>query len=167
MFSSEIFCPVLMCTYITMADQHKPHWWPQIATMKKSNFSGRWEIKGGGWQKWTWNKGQQTTDMSSALLLESRHITNWRGRPLTRRRKEYRKVDEMIREQTRPTSRFFPFKLILAVSTAYLFVKPGQMLGEMSETFFPLYWAITSWMEMTLFPNNSTISFGPKMYYLL
>lgn len=54
----------------------------------------------------------------------------------------------MIRDQTRQI--FFPFKPILAVSTAYLFVKPGQMHGAMSEELFPLDSAIRRWKEMTV-----------------
>lgn len=134
---------------------------------EKSNFRRRWEIKGGADRN-----GHGTKD--SRLLTWPRHcysradISQIEEADHSRdKERSTEKLDEMIREQTRPTNRFFPFKVILAVSTAYLFVKPGQMLGEMSEKSFPLYWAIRSWMETTLFPNNSTVSFGPKMYYLL
>lgn len=51
----------------------------------------------------------------------------------------------MIRDQTRQI--FFHLN---PVSTAYLFVKPGQMHGAMSEELFPLDSAIRRWKEMTV-----------------
>lgn len=72
----------------------------------------------------------------------------------------------MIRDQTR---QIFSIKLILADSTAYLFVKPGQMHGAMSEEFFPLDPAIRRWKEMTVhfFQRISETLYGRNVQFII